>query len=277
MHVVLTLLACTPAVTPDDTEIVPVDTDVSVRPAPTLDADGVGAAFDAALSQHIPSFPPLAAAFTELMSHQQGTCPPDQHGFEILMGDGCHTDAGYVYSGTCNSASTWNDVSYAWALGADFVITDPDGNALEVGGGLLARFDVKPDVTVLTEDFGGTFRYPAGDAWLADGASGSALITATFPTDGPTAFAIQGGYDIGGQPVFFDGFTSDPVCATGGTIMLREESGYWYTIALACDSCGEVMWGDVSLGKTCVDMRNPLHIYESEALTWLDSHPREPE
>lgn len=240
----LLLLACAPEPTPDS------DTDpVEEGPVASFSADEVGQHLQGAFVGDLPSFPLVAETFARLLSYGDGRCPPPGGGFEILQA--CEASSGYVYQGAGGGGGGWDGPDFHYSFRADLVIEDPDGQRFEVGGDVDSHVTLDP--MKVSEQFIGSFSYPPAGSWLASGTSAAAWLEAAFPIDAPPEVSIEGGYQLGGTPVFFVGF-ADAGCPSG-VVRLRDPSGYWYDLTYDPEDCGcgDVTFESESLGHACAD------------------------
>ncbi|MCP4805529.1 MAG: hypothetical protein GY884_09285 [Proteobacteria bacterium] len=67
------------------------------------------------------------------------------------------------------------------------------------------------------------------------------------------------------QVHLWDDAKEDDDCAAepAGTILVRDEVGYWYELVFdgSCDGCGSVQWEGETLGEACIDV-SPLYAWE---------------
>jgi hypothetical protein len=247
-------------------------------PPPALTAAEVGAALDAALSGGIPTFPEAIGAFSALMALGVG-CTPDDRFFKILDPEGCLAPSGVTYSGAGGAVGGWDDAGevYAYELRGDLVIIDAAGVPYEMGGDIDTVVTPYVGGLAFSQQFLGTFRYPAAPTWLGRGTSGSAWIEAGIGDDGALVAQVDGGYDLGGASVYFDALTVGGACGSAptGAIRLRDVSGYWYvfTYGPECDMCGDVAYAGDSLGGACVDPTAAMAGIGEAVRTWMSDHP----
>jgi hypothetical protein len=247
-------------------------------PPPALTAAEVGAALDAALSGGIPTFPEAIGAFSALMALGVG-CTPDDRFFKILDPEGCLAPSGVTYSGAGGAVGGWDDAGevYAYELRGDLVIIDAAGVPYEMGGDIDTVVTPYVGGLAFSQQFLGTFRYPAAPTWLGRGTSGSAWIEAGIGDDGALVAQVDGGYDLGGASVYFDALTVGGACGSAptGAIRLRDVSGYWYvfTYGPECDMCGDVAYAGDSLGAACVDPTAAMAGIGEAVRTWMSDHP----
>lgn len=267
----LLLIGCAP---PADDSGRALDTDGATPPpvhaAPSLDADGVGAALDAVLALGLPSPLPPVTLWDDMLAQGDDDCPPPEAPEGSLLAQlPCTALSGYAYEGYGSASTGVVDVDgdavvdvYRIGFRADGSITDPGGDAFRFGA--EARFD-----QVLGEDSDGsytgellgTLSYPAADeGWLAEGVSSALTFAGADRGGGVWGMHVDGGYTVGETSIAFTGFSVHETCAQGpaGTLSLRGAEGAWYDVAFdtsACDACGEVTFdGDTSLGRACVSV-----------------------
>jgi hypothetical protein len=240
-------------------------------PPPALTASEVGAALNAALSGGIPTFPEAIGAFSALMALGVG-CTPDDRFFKILDPEGCLAPSGVTYSGAGGAVGGWDDAGevYAYELRGDLVIIDAAGVPYEMGGDIDTVVTPYVGGLAFSQQFLGTFRYPAAP-------TGSAWIEAGIGDDGALVAQVDGGYDLGGASVYFDALTVGGACGSAptGAIRLRDVSGYWYvfTYGPECDMCGDVAYAGDSLGAACVDPTAAMAGIGEAVRTWMSDHP----
>ena len=247
-------------------------------PPPALTASEVGAALDVALAGEIPTFPEAIGAFSALMALGVG-CTPDDRFFKILDPEGCLAPSGVTYSGAGGAVGGWDDAGevYTYELRGDLVIIDAAGVPYEMGGDIDTVVTPYVGGLAFSQQFLGTFRYPAAPTWLGRGTSGSAWIEADIGDDGALVAQVDGGYDLGGASVYFDALTVGGACGSAptGAIRLRDMSGYWYvfTYGPECDTCGDVVYAGDSLGAACVDPTAAMAGIGEAVRTWMSDHP----
>lgn len=264
----LLLLGCTSPV--DDTGRA-LDTSGATPPpihaAPSLDADGVAAALEAALAVGLPSPVAPVVLWEEMLAAGDDTCPPPEAAAGSLMSeDPCTAASGYTYQGFGRASAEGVDGDgdgdldrFRLGFRADGSITDPDGESFRFGA--EARFDQLIEANgggSYTGEVLGSLVYPPYDAeWLAAGVSSAVTFGGFEDADGRWGMHVDGGYTVGETSVAFVGFSVYEACPQGpaGTVGLRGADGLWYDLAFdasACDGCGEVTYdGDTPLGRAC--------------------------
>ena len=226
------------------------------RPGPTWSAVEVGARIDDAMA---PGFPdPLMPRDTlvALLQYADVGCPQgNNQGVSYVSSFyGCTAASGYTYAGIAEySGGSSSGGTAAFHLLVDGFVLDPDGERF-VGGGEIELVREEPNWEAT---LGGSWGYPPAGAWMSDPVS---LTLGYSGTSGAEwTLEVSGGYDDGrGHALWFDHTQFDRDCAGGrGVLGLREDSGYWFTLALAddCSGCGAVTFEDGSaVGEACVSL-----------------------
>ncbi len=231
---------------------------------PTWTAAEAAAAITAAVAQGLPDPRDERDIYLSMLAQGDSECP----GHATYLDDshlyGCRTLDGWFYSGISDwleSDDTVDGVrTTTWEVNGDFLLRDPDGNALEVGGhARAARTEAAYGGVALWLEHSGTWLRQGHESWLATGASGRFSQTAAT-AGGDRTLAVEGAVGFGGTWLAFDGLVlSDGACAWGGTgaVRVRDPSGGWHTLDLGdtCGTCGPVTYdGRQDLGEACVDL-----------------------
>lgn len=256
----LLLVACTDAPPVEEGPSSTPDTGLPwqpERPGPGLSAEEVAARIDSAMA---PGFPdPILPRDTlvSLLQHGDPSCPQgNSQGLSYVSSFyGCTATSGYVYAGIAeySGGSTELGSTAAFHLLVDGFVIDDAGERFVGGGEIeLSRQEPTWDVTL-----GGSWGYPPAGAWMSDPVS---LTMGYSGTSGAEwTVEVNGGYDDGrDHALWFDELAFNRDCTGGsGTLGLREEGGYWYTLRLSedCSGCGELSFEDGSeLGEACVSL-----------------------
>lgn len=274
VHVALFALACVQSPTAEATWVDQrADDTWSVEGAdgpgaPQWTAEEVGARIDLATSLGIPEPLSVLAVYTELLSHGDDACPGGEFAGGFVTLEGCTSEQGYRFAGSAGLAiederagegDDWTGLVSLASAPADYVITRPDGRALEVGGIfrlVLVRAEGQRE---WRSRLAGTYVDPAAGGWLAPGFSGALQLAGV----GEGAAAVQtadGSLGVLGVAIDVSQLVVAPgVCADGflgGVIRVRQDDATWNVVSLPgeCSRCGSVSWEGVEeLGEACID------------------------
>ena len=197
-----------------------------------------------------------------LNDHGQVNCP---FGWQFNLREyqspmeGCTTDAGWIFSGLTQRKETVDlDGAYEWMLGDSFVET-PEGEFGSLAGEIAWWKAAGGTPRTFWQTVDGTWGWPWVTGWLGAVPSTSLAISGSW--DGPKVVAqVDGGLSINAASIYFQALTVETaVCAkapTGGTVLVRDDAGFWYPITLRhdCSGCGDAANPDgEALGEVCID------------------------
>ncbi|MSP55359.1 MAG: hypothetical protein EXR69_07130 [Myxococcales bacterium] len=238
-----------------------------------LDAAGVAAAFDLALSLGFPAPQTVLADYVELMTHTDESCPDDYFADGFLEMGGCTSAEGYTYRGSAglirtDTRVTAEDGSWTGNYGlmfapADYVIIRPNGSQLDAGGNASVQIIQNSQQLNWTTRMTGTFADEEAGGWLAGGYSGDLLVEGH--SGSKVEQLIDGSLSVAGAAVVFSQVRLEPdACPDGavsGTFGIRQSDSTWYEVVLpqGCGSCGAAIWnGTDDVGEVCLDLRPAL-------------------
>ncbi len=232
------------------------DTGERAPPAASWTADEVADSAARTLSEGLPTPLELSDTWKQLMdAGRDFSCPPS--GYDLVDGDkGCTSTTGWRYNGYAEHTEEGGNSgeSYHLSMATDAYIIDGDGEIFSAGlevelnidGGPKRGFDL---------NMAGTTDYPAADGWLERGVD---MLLGCDGFLGGEGLSMQclGGFSLVGEgALFLNTVIWEPGCEGGGELLVREDSGYWYSIDLDCGGCGEVTFdGRESVGEACVDL-----------------------
>ena len=224
----------------------------SEQPEASLSAEEVGAALDALLELGLPDAYSIAAQYMFMFGGRDNNCPGND-GYS-LPGNfrGCTSNQGWTYAGVAGLDLVDSQTERQVDLWADCWIEDSSGD-LFVGAGDVEYAGLWSEGSASWEaELAGTFGYEdADEPWMAAMPSLVAWTSGTYGSGWELAWSGSLSTETGAYYLQDGTFSSS--CAASGTLMLRGEQGYWYTLALdGCDGCGTVSWGGQSLGDVCV-------------------------
>ena len=276
----LLLSACTPEAVPrgpDDSDGAWTDTtdtpspEVEVEiPAPTLSAEAVGMAITETLAAGIPSPLQPRTVFLSLFAHRDPSCPGGESFTLPGRFQGCTADSGWLYAGvaTYEGPIEPGDLRSFSVLG-DCYIVSPDDDWF-IGAGNL-------DYTVEGGGGGGQWRgrisgrwsFPLAEGWMTRPAA-EATLESSVAWDGDRwELLVTGSLSDGTRALLLTELVATRQGCGGapsGSIGLRGEGGYWYTLDLDC-GCGTVTYADGQiLGETCIDIAAPIAALAEEGI-----------
>lgn len=182
--------------------------------------------------------------YLERMARGDGACPDDPVNITDSHVYGCTAEDGTFYMGV---AEFHEGEDYRLLTG-DFLIRDPEGTELEVGGGFEVQ--TAPGQEALT--LMGSVRDEARTDWLGRGAS--FILEASLGEVGETV--LHGGVGIGEAALDLRELHLVQGCETG-TLALRGPDMRWYEAELDC-GCGELAFEGQPLGGICPEL-GPMH------------------
>lgn len=253
LTLILSLLACSPPGSSADDSAAPAPTDDSAPvaeadlPDPAWNAEEVGSLIRQPLNEGLPDPTSLLASFEGMFVGADPDCPTMEGDFSMtLMVSYCLSDTGYLFAGVSGLEADDEVLTDFWLMG-DCYITDADGLTYTCAGELER---------VTTDDgwelkMTGIWGYEASPTpWIARVPS-----MALWETRDADGVHINGSYGTGETYMYFDEVTVVDDCPTGA-VWLRDPQGAWYVLSFsdACDGCGEVTYGDETLGEACVNM-----------------------
>ena len=241
----------------------------SPLPDPQWSDDEARAALTAALQ--VPLGDPLGArdAYLGLFDHRDADCPASEDYNLPVTRVGCTTRSGWTFAGPSTYTVEESEDLLNFLLWNDCEVLGPDGDRW-LGAGTIALYREPIDGgEAWSLKQGGTWSWSGDAGWLGLGTS-SAL----------GAYGARLGEDI---VVFIDGVSTgggfsldlrevqvDSVnCPRGtGEIALRDPNGGWFTVALGpdCSGCGELRYGDRSLGQQCPNLAAALRALSDAVL-----------
>ncbi|MFT4976409.1 MAG: hypothetical protein ACI8S6_002306 [Myxococcota bacterium] len=242
------------ALSPIDEVDTTVEADEDVVPLePGWDAATVAAQISVMLAYTAPD--PVTInndVFTWIMSQGDAKCPGT---LSFRIGD-CTASTGYRFFGIADYFEERSGEDEWWvslSLG-DMIITDPDGEAMLIGG----TYELERDGDRFAGEVTGTFSYPVLDGWVGEGGSFAWWLEADLAA-GSERLQLDGALGAGiGTGLHFDNITFGGSCGDDptGAIQLRDEGGRWSRLQLGeeCGGCGELTYADqVDMGTACVD------------------------
>lgn len=238
---------------PAGTGTVPGETDTGsdtdAEPRLRWNAAQVGDALGQAFGEGLPESGTVVAVFTELMSHADTDCPNggDSYGYSTPDAS-CTTEDGWVFYGSApfeRAEATEDGVLRQdyWMGQASFLITSPDGDTLQGGGGLSLETQTLADGSGSWSSFlAGTWSYPPAPGWLGAGVSLSLDYAGHWTAGGSHELTIAGGLTAEGASVMLDDFAvTASLCGDQPvySARVRDDGGYWYEVVSepGCTGC----------------------------------------
>lgn len=234
-------------------------------PVPEWTGEQAAAQMESLADQDFPDPTQLRELYLSMLQAGDSRCPGENID-ELADGSiplgGCTSSTGYHYVGLSEFTESNDDGwSFALTLG-DLYITDPNGDTFSAGGTFSYDAKVTDAGSQWKGDATGTFSYPGGTHWVAEGGS------LAYWVEGGTAvdhewLLLSGsiGGPLGTDNLYFDQLLYDSDCGESpvGGLRVRGGDGRWYHLEFDadCSGCGTLTFSDtVEMGQVCVDLKS---------------------
>ena len=233
-------------------------------PVPAWSAEQAADRMESLANQDFPDPTQLRELYLGMLHAGDSGCPGENVD-ELADGsiplNGCTSSTGYHYVGLSEFTESREEDGWAFALTlGDLYITDPKGDTFTAGG--TFSYDATPSGAGSQWEghATGTFSYPGGTHWLAEGGSLAFWLKGGATADREWLLLSGGvGGPEGTDNLYFDQLLYDSDCGTSpaGGLRVRGEDGRWFHLELDadCSGCGALTFSEtVEMGQVCVDV-----------------------
>lgn len=233
----------------------------SPMPDPAWSDDEARTAFGAALTLPLGDPYALRDTYLSLFDHRDAECPATNDYNLPVTRVGCTSRSGWTYAGPTTYDVQQSEDLLNLLLWNDCEILGPGGERW-MGAGTLGLYVATTSEGVeWSLKLGGSWSWSESEGWLGMEPSG---VIGAFGTKNGDNIVVDydgvstiGGYSLDLRTVHLD----TERCPRGtGELALRDPNGGWFTVLLGsdCTGCGEMRYGDRSLGQYCPNVAGPL-------------------